>query len=99
MERSRGSRSRTRTKMRKKVREKGMPPVTRFIQEFRKGDNVQVNIEPSVQKGHPHPKFHGKIGKVIEKRGKAYLLEIRDKNATKLLISKPVHLKLQKVKK
>ncbi|MFQ5975622.1 MAG: 50S ribosomal protein L21e [Candidatus Hydrothermarchaeales archaeon] len=97
MERSRGFKSRTRKKLQRRVREKGVLPVTKLVQKFETGDRVHIKIEPSVQKGQPHPKFHGKTGKVIEKRGRSYLIEVYDKNAKKILISKPVHLKKQRV--
>jgi large subunit ribosomal protein L21e len=95
MERSRGFRSKTRHKLRKKIRERGDLPVSRVIQEFKPGDRVSIVIEPSIQRGQPHPRFHGKTGVVVEKRGRAYLVEIRDGNAVKRVISRPVHLVLQ----
>ncbi|MFQ5887347.1 MAG: 50S ribosomal protein L21e [Candidatus Hydrothermarchaeales archaeon] len=97
MERSRGFRSRTRKKLKKKVRERGVLPVTKVAQKFETGDRVHIVIEPSVQKGQPHPKFHGKTGRIVEKRGRSYLVEVYDKDAKKVLISKPVHLKKQRM--
>jgi len=96
MERSRGIRSKTRYKLRKEVRKRGLIPVTRFLQEFEIGDRVHVIIEPSVQKGQPHPVFHGKTGTVIEKRGKAYVVEVTCGRKKKKIICASVHLRLQK---
>lgn len=96
MRRSKGSRTGTRQKFMKKNREKGVLPVSRIIQKFEVGDKVHIDIDPSIQKGQPHPKFHGKTGKVIEKRGRSYLVEITDGKARKILISRPVHLLPQK---
>ncbi|MDP6459920.1 MAG: 50S ribosomal protein L21e [Candidatus Hydrothermarchaeota archaeon] len=96
MERSRGFRSKTRHKMKKPVRKRGELPVSRLIQEFNVGDTVSIVMEPSVQKGQPHPRFHGKTGVVREKRGRSYLVEISDGNAKKKVISRPVHLFLQR---
>lgn len=95
MKRSRGFRSKTRHKLKKKAREKGDLPVSRIIQEFKEGDSVSIVIEPSIQKGQPHPRFHGKTGVVVENRGRSYLVEIQDGNAIKRVISRPVHLILQ----
>ncbi|MFQ6135557.1 MAG: 50S ribosomal protein L21e [Candidatus Hydrothermarchaeales archaeon] len=97
MERSRGSRSRTRKKLKKGARKRGALPVTKVVQGFERGDKVHIVIDPGVQKGQPHPKFHGKTGSVVEKRGRSYLVEIHDKNAKKILISHPVHLKRQRL--
>jgi large subunit ribosomal protein L21e len=96
MKRSRGFRSKSRYKMKKHVRKKGALPVSRVIQEFKVGDTVSIVMEPSVQKGQPHPRFHGKTGVVREKRGESYLVEISDGNAKKIVISRPVHLFLQR---
>ena len=95
MERSRGFKSRSRSKLTKKVREKGRIPISRTMQEFKPGDRVHIVIDPSVQKGQPHPRYHGRTGTVTEKRGNAYVIEVTDKNARKTLISRPVHLRSQ----
>jgi large subunit ribosomal protein L21e len=44
----------------------------------------------------PNPKFQGKTGTVVSRRGRAYILEVRDGNAMKEVISLPEHLKPQK---
>jgi large subunit ribosomal protein L21e len=56
---------------------------------------VNIVIEPSVQKGRPHRRFHGKTGLVLEKRGKSYLVEVKDGNSVKKIITRPEHLKAQ----
>jgi large subunit ribosomal protein L21e len=43
----------------------------------------------------PFPRFHGKTGKVIGKRGSAYLLSVMDGNKEKTVISRPEHMKKQ----
>lgn len=96
MRRSKGYKSKTRHKLSKKVRKKGISPITKAIQEFKIGDKVHIIIDPSLQKGQPHPRFHGKTGKVVEKRGRAYLIEIKDGEARKVIISKPAHLLQQR---
>jgi len=52
--------------------------------------------EPSSHKGMPSPRFKGKIGKIIEKRGKSYIVEIIDGKKKKRIISNPEHLKVFK---
>ncbi len=96
MRRSKGSRTGTRQKLLKKNREKGVLSVSRIIQKFEIGDRVHIDIDPSIQKGQPHPRFHGKTGRVVEKRGRSYLVEVMDGNAKKILISRPVHLRPQR---
>ena len=88
---SRGFRSKSRFKI---IQKPGYrPPITRFLQEFKKDQNVIILQEPSSQKGMPHPRFKGVFGKVLEKRGKSYIVEILDGNKVKKVISRPEHLK------
>jgi large subunit ribosomal protein L21e len=96
MKRSKGSRHKTRYKLRKTPRTRGIIPVTKMLKEFDVGEKVHISIEPSVQKGQPHPRFHGRTGTVIGKRGRSYLVEVRDGKAKKVVISAPVHLETQR---
>jgi large subunit ribosomal protein L21e len=77
------------------VRERGISPVSRAIQEFEIGQAVHIKLDPSVQRGMSNPKFHGRTGKVIGQRGRAYILEVSDGNATKQVILYPEHLRPQ----
>ena len=44
------------------------------------------------QRNIPHPRYKGKIGTVIEKRGSAYVVELRIFNTTKKLVVPVEHL-------
>ncbi|WGI16762.1 50S ribosomal protein L21e [Methanonatronarchaeum sp. AMET-Sl] len=94
-QKSKGSRQGTRKKLTKKERERGAIPVTRSIREFEEDDRVHIIIDSAIQKGMPHPRFHGKTGRVLEKRGQAYVVEVTDKNDKKKLTVRPEHLKPQ----
>lgn len=93
MERSRGSRSRTRKKLKKDVGDRGEPPVTHTLQDFEDGDKVAVRIDPSIQAGQPHPRFHGLTGTVTGSQGKAFTVEVKDGGKAKSVIARPEHLK------
>jgi large subunit ribosomal protein L21e len=95
MRRSKGIKSGTRYKLKKGVRTKGKLSIFKTLAEFAVGDRVHIVIDPGVQKGMPYPRFHGKTGTVIEKRGRAYLVEISENNARKTVICAPAHLSLQ----
>jgi len=88
---SHGIRFRSGRKLRKRVREKGIR-IRKFLQEFEVGQSVHISIESSSHKGMPHPRFQGKTGQVIGKRGRAYLVRIRDGGKYKTIISTPEHL-------
>ncbi|HDI10127.1 MAG TPA: 50S ribosomal protein L21e [Euryarchaeota archaeon] len=94
VERSKGFRSKTRKKLRKNVRERGMMPLSRIMREHSVGDRVAIVIDPSIHKGQPHPRFHGRTGKVIGKRGRAYIIEIYDGNKRKKIFARPEHLRV-----
>jgi len=92
---SHGFRFKTRKKLRKKIREKGIK-ISRALQTFEVGDRVHIDIDPAVHKGMPHPRFQGRTGVVIGQRGRAYLVRVRDGDSYKTLIVRPEHLKPQK---
>ncbi len=89
---SKGFRSRSRGTFTKEVRERGLPPVTRFLREFPVGARVSVRIEPSDPHGQPHPRYQGRTCTVLGRRGRAYLVEFRDGGKRKELIADPIHL-------
>ncbi len=89
-------RKKSRDKLSRTVRARGKSSVVRAIQEFETGAMVHVIIDPSVHKGMPHPRFHGKTGEVVGTRGRAFVLKVTDGDATKTLITLPEHLTAQK---
>lgn len=91
VKKSRGWRGSTRKKLKQDPSYR--PPITKFLQEFKQGQDVVILQEPSSHKGMPHPRFKGKLGKVIEGRGQSYIVEIMDVNKKKKVISRPEHLK------
>ncbi|MBR9682033.1 MAG: 50S ribosomal protein L21e [Candidatus Altiarchaeota archaeon] len=88
---AKGFRARSRHKLGKSVRR--MPSVNKMLQEFELKERIQVVIEPAIHEGMPHPRFHGKSGIIREKRGRSYIVEIKDVRKAKLITCHPVHLK------
>ena len=76
----------------KSPREKGKFSFTRYFQVFKPGDSVAVARELSLKFGYSK-RVQGRTGKVIEKRGAAYYIEIYDLNKPKKYLIKPIHLK------
>ena len=93
MKRIGGFRRKTRSKLRKNVRNKGKFSIRRYFQSFNKGDRVYLVAEPAIQGGMYLPRFHGKSGKIKGMQGNCYFVEIKDKNKVKKLLVHPVHLK------
>jgi large subunit ribosomal protein L21e len=91
--RSKGLRSKSRHILRKKPRDRGVIPITRALQEYENGESVNIVIDPSIHKGMPHIRFHGKNGIIEGKQGESYKVGINDGNKPKTLIIKPEHLR------
>jgi large subunit ribosomal protein L21e len=58
------------------------------------GARVAIFIDPSVHRGQPHHRYHGRVGLITEKRGRAYVVEIKDGGKIKKIIASPEHLKV-----
>lgn len=61
------------------------------FQEIEEGKRVVVDINKSYPVSFPK-KVNGKNGIIEEKRGKAYIVKIKEFNKPKKYIIKPVHL-------
>lgn len=92
---SKGLKNHSRKKLRKKPGERGLQPITRAIAEYSEGDVVHIDIDPGFHKGMPHPRFQGRTGRVVEERGRAYVVKVPDRDAEKKLTIRPEHLELQ----
>ncbi len=77
---------------RKSIREKGKIKLSRYFQEFKEGDRVSVGRELSLNPKFPK-QLQGRSGIIKNKRGKSYIVEIKDLNKQKTYIIHPVHLK------
>ena len=77
---------------RKKVRTRGKLQLSKYFQEFEEGDAVAVLRELSVASSFPE-RLQGRTGNIKGKRGKAYLVEIKDQAKEKTFLIEPIHLK------
>jgi large subunit ribosomal protein L21e len=93
--RSKGTRSKTRQVLRKRPRQRGLPPVTRVLQTFENGEKASIIIDPSIHKGQPHRRFYGQTGTILGKQGRAYLVEVKVGRKKKTLVVWPEHLRKQ----
>jgi large subunit ribosomal protein L21e len=84
-----GKISKSRNKLKKSKRKEG---ITKYLRSFEIGEKVVVKIDPSSQ-NYPHPRYHGLIGDVKGKRGKAYIVDVKVGKTQKQLIATPEHLK------
>ncbi len=92
-QRTGGRRRKTRNKLRKNIRQKGKISIKNYLQSFKTGDKVAFVAEPAVQKGIYDRRSHGQTGEIMSKRGKCYLIKIKNFNKIKTIIAHPVHLR------
>ncbi len=89
---SKGYRSRTRRLLEKHPRRRGLPSPDRLLYDYKIGEQVVILIDPSVHKGQPHKRFHGKVGTIIEKRGRAYVVAMKMGGKVKKAAVRPEHI-------
>jgi len=90
---SKGIMEKTRQKFRKRVRQRGLSPITRALQSFEEGQRAAIVIDSGVHAGQPHNRFHGMTGTVVGKQGRAYVLDVRFGGRVKKAIVLPEHLR------
>ena len=76
----------------KNIHEKGKFSLMKFFQKFKPGDSVAVVKNLGFKFGYSK-RLQGRTGKVLEKRGSAYYVEINDLNKPKRYSIKPIHLR------
>ena len=77
---------------RKKIRTRGKLRLSRYFQELKIGDPVAIVREPAVQSKFP-VRLQGRTGVIENKRGKSYIIKIKDHTKEKRFIIEPIHLK------
>ncbi len=92
MRHSHGYRNRSRKVFRHEPRTRGYGGLSRLMYEYKVGDYVIIDVNPTFIKTAPHRRYQGKVGRVIERRGRAYVLEVRVGGKIKKIITTPEHL-------
>lgn len=93
MPHSHGFRNKTRKILTKKEN-KGFSDQILRLKNLKQGDKVVIMMNPSYHKGMPHKRYHGKIGIVKRRRGRAYEVEVTKGNKEVLLIVPLEHLRV-----
>jgi len=90
--RATGFRHKSRTLLTRNPRERGKTTLTKILHGYEAGEKVVVKIDSSVQKGIPHRRFQGRVGVIVSKRGRSYVVHVPQGDATKEIIVRPEHL-------
>jgi len=88
----RGYRHKTRSLLSRKPRERGKTGLSKVLHTYVAGEKVVVKIDSSVHKGMPHRRYHGKVGVIVNKRGRSYVVNVPQGDALKEIIVRPEHL-------
>jgi len=92
MSKSRGYRVKTRALLKRGPRERGKTGLSKILYEYKSGEKVVVTIDPSIHKGMPHRRYQGKVGLIVNKRGRAYMVDVTQGKAVKEILIRPEHL-------
>ena len=76
----------------KQIKTRGKLQLSRYFQELNVGDSVAVVEEQAVQSSFPK-RIQGRTGIVEGKRGRSYLVKIKQNHNEKRFLIEPVHLK------
>jgi large subunit ribosomal protein L21e len=90
--RATGFRHKSRTLLTKNPRERGKTTLAKILHGYEAGEKVVVKIDSSVQRGIPHRRYQGRVGVIVSKRGRSYVVHVPQGDATKEIIVRPEHL-------
>jgi large subunit ribosomal protein L21e len=77
----------------RKLKGKSIVTVAQIVRTFKVGDKVVVTPK-AVLSGMPHLRYMGRQGVITEKRGKSYVVEVKDFAVKKRIIVGAVHMKM-----
>ena len=92
VKRSKGYRSKTRALFRKDRRKRGKISIGKLLQAYSAGEKVCIRTDPSIHKGMPHRRFHGKIGVIAGRRGRSYVVNVSAGGRPATVLVRPEHL-------
>ncbi len=90
-QKSKGMRRKTRKKLTKDDGRTGT--IAAHLQSFDDGEQVLIDVDPSVQEGMPHPRFHGRTAVIDGVRGRSFVITVKDGGKTKEFTVHPAHLR------
>jgi len=76
----------------KPIRTRGKLQLSRYFQILKPGDFVAISRERTIASVFPK-RVQGITGEIESKRGRSYMVKIKDGNKEKRLLIEPIHLK------
>ena len=93
MKKSKGVRQGTRFIVSRSKGERSRLNISRIMHNYSEGDCVAIVLDGGQQMGMPHRRFNGKTGVITGKQGRAWVIEVKDGNKAKKIVSRPEHLR------
>jgi len=93
-----GKRARCRDKFSKAFRTKGKAGLSTFLTPFKRGDYVDVKVDPSQQKGMPYQFYHGRTGVIFNVNKRALGVEMTKVVGNRQL-RKRLHMRIEHVRR
>ena len=72
---------------------RGKLKLSEYFKELKAGDKVALVRNPQVNPICFHKRMQGRTGEVVSKRGRSYIVKVKDLNMEKTFIIPPIHLK------
>ena len=89
MPKSRGYRRKTRALFRAKPRS----PLGSLLREYKVGERVIIDIDPSQTKGMPHRRFQGSVGNIEAIRRRSLIISVPVGDKMKQVIARYEHIR------
>jgi ribosomal protein L21E len=78
---------------RKRLREKGNFSFKNYFQKLDSGDSVAIVRDLTFQSSGFPKRMQGRTGKIVDSKGFAFIVEVKDYNLKKRYSVLPIHLK------
>lgn len=64
-----------------------------LLREYKVGEKVVIDIDPTVQRGQPHRRYQGKIGTIEEVRRRSVVIGVWTGNKLKKIVARLEHVR------
>lgn len=98
MVRSNGKRCNTRHLFRKAFRKSGPEHLSTYLQVFKIGDFVDIDVNSTIMQGMPHKFYHGRTGRIFNISRTAVGVEV-SKRVRQRILNKRFHIRIEHVRK
>eukprot|EP00923_Selenidium_pygospionis_P000093 GHVN01000174.1.p1 GENE.GHVN01000174.1~~GHVN01000174.1.p1 ORF type:complete len:161 (+),score=20.58 GHVN01000174.1:99-581(+) len=93
-----GYNARTRDKFSKPFRQHGIPSLSTYMVNVKRGDFVDIKVDAAIQKGMAHKFYHGRSGRVFNVTKRAVGVEIKKAVGNRQIL-KRIHVRIEHIKK